>query len=78
MDLTDTTGPKDFQDALEQYRKLALKETCPSCGYCPHCGRSAHPWAPYQQPYQPSYQQPYRPAPYGPTWPQITWMGGNT
>ncbi len=34
--------------------------TCPSCGYCPHCGRGGH----QTQPYYPSYPYPYWGAPY--------------
>jgi hypothetical protein len=33
--------------------------TCPNCGYCSHCGRSAHPvyrtFPYYVAPYQPPY-----------------------
>jgi hypothetical protein len=32
--------------------------TCPNCGYCPHCGRGGHQFQPYQQPWQ-GYPQPY-------------------
>ena len=31
------------------------QQSCPSCGYCPHCGRSNQP-QPY---YVPWYPQPY-------------------
>lgn len=24
---------------------------CPSCGYCPTCGRAASPWNPWAEPY---------------------------
>ena len=38
--------------------------TCPSCGYCEHCGRRSNPaW--YPQPWQIIPQYPY--------YPTITW-----
>ena len=38
--------------------------TCPNCGYCPHCGRSAQP--PYY-----GYPQPYY---HGPVWVSPTYQ----
>lgn len=46
--------------------------TCPNCGYCPHCGRSAQPhFTPYIQP-SPTWNPTY--TPYG--WPTIVVSGG--
>lgn len=63
MENTNNAG-----DLLDQFRKLQAQNekqgTCPSCGYCPHCGRSARPWVipmPYVQPYVQPYPHPYQP-----------------
>ena len=32
-------------------------DTCPNCGYCPHCKRSSQPWYPY--PWYPYSRYPY-------------------
>ena len=43
---------------------------CPSCGYCPCCGRrDAAPGYPYIQPYTQPWQ-PYQPSPW--------WIGGGS
>ncbi len=44
---------------------------CPSCGYCPHCGRGGHQVAPWVVP-MPYYPQPYQ------TWWGPTWTGHPT
>ena len=67
MSEKDTAG----NDILEQYKALKTKETCPNCGYCPHCGRSAQPY--YPQPYYPV--TPWWQAPY---YPQPTWVCGSS
>lgn len=32
------------------YPPLQVPGVCPSCNYCPHCGRSNHSIPPYSQP----------------------------
>lgn len=39
-------------------------QRCPSCGYCPTCGRSNAPYWGWTRPY--------------PTWPQYPWWGTTT
>lgn len=48
-------------------RLPAQQSACPSCGYCPHCGRGRHIAAPWATPYYPSPQPQTIP------YPQITW-----
>lgn len=35
------------------------RSVCPSCGYCPHCGRGGYGTVPYWPTYQPYYGGPY-------------------
>ncbi|TXH14888.1 MAG: hypothetical protein E6R03_08305 [Hyphomicrobiaceae bacterium] len=57
---------KPFNDPQEEYKNAIAKEkiysaSCPSCGYCPTCGRGgAQPYFPHTQPWPqfPFYQQP--------------------
>lgn len=65
---TDPRKPEQdptFAEFKKMESNLNWNQTCPSCGYCPTCGRH------YNQfnisPYYPRYQPPY----FGPTW-----MGG--
>lgn len=54
---------QQYKDAFENIQKQ--QSACPSCGYCPHCGRSGHLVAPWITP------MPYSPYPWypsGPTW----------
>lgn len=66
------------QEFLDHYRELFQEKkmptgdptvfnTCPSCGYCPHCGRGH-----YAAPMYPLYPQPWV-NPW-PTQPYITWQ----
>ena len=48
---------KETEEALKELQAKS-DEVCPSCGYCPHCGRGRevapyNPWYPY--PYIPTY-----------------------
>lgn len=36
-----------------------MNNTCPNCGYCPHCGRSDWPHRFYQYKYVPGLGQKY-------------------
>jgi hypothetical protein len=58
-------------------------KTCPNCGYCPHCGRSAQPvypptFVPYWPPTLPVYPSPWwQVPPMGPTWTTGTITAGD-
>jgi hypothetical protein len=55
--MNEQQGPNSISAAPQQ--------DCPSCGYCPHCGRSnVSPWAPAPYPYWVWPQQPWPCPPY--------------
>lgn len=38
---------QQLKDYIDTLAKLPKQQTCPNCGYCPHCGRHYY----YPQPY---------------------------
>ncbi len=69
--LDELKGPlKDFTKAKEVWEATKHSETCPSCGYCPHCGRRNAPYNPFVVP----YVRPYWP----PTPDYVTWGTSTT
>lgn len=54
----DTTGMQNTTDTVTYWGGLApySPSPCPSCGYCPSCGRGRH-YYPYPT-YQPYWQTP--------------------
>jgi len=44
------------------------QETCPKCGYCPHCGRGGQQFVPY-----PVYPWGTWPGQRWPSYPYVTW-----
>jgi hypothetical protein len=58
---SDQTSTLDYLQQVSD--KKETSSVCPSCGYCPTCGRGGHYHAPYVVP------QPWTPTPY-PWWNQ--------
>lgn len=44
---------------IVNYNLNQSQTPCPSCGYCPTCGRFTHPPQPYLPPEWPNYPRPY-------------------
>ena len=59
-----------------------MKDTCPHCGYCPHCKRGGHRVYPYwqwvPQPYPVTTAPPTQYYPWTVTSPNISISHGNT
>ncbi len=59
---------EDLRKAQKSYEGDKHAETCPSCGYCPHCGRRNEPFGPSVSPSWPTQPWwPYYPVVWGTT-----------
>jgi hypothetical protein len=51
------TNWDELKKFAEKWNAEQAKQSCPNCGYCPHCGRSTSPHYPWWQ--RPWYSGPY-------------------